>query len=217
MSEQPTSNGNSGVILRVFLGLVIVAACGIMFWQINQPKASEVALPVISQVGEFTLVNQHGEVVGLDDLLGRIWVADVIFTRCPGPCLKLTREMERLAGLLEDDHGDVRLVSITTDPKFDSPKVLNQYARRFEADPEQWWFLTGGADQLRQLSVRDLKFVVMEKEEEHRELPEDLFIHSTYFMVVDEQGRLRATIEGSEAGAAERVVEAVGQLKRESE
>lgn len=217
MTDQNTSSGTSGTIIRILLGLVVVLVCGVVFWKLNQREEPKDALPVISQVGDFTLLNQQGNVIGLDDLLGRVWVADVIFTRCPGPCLKLTREMQRLAGLLGNDHDDVHLVSITTDPKFDSPEVLNEYARRFEADPDRWWFLTGAADQLQRLSVRDLKFVVNEKEEEYREQPEDLFIHSTYFMVVDAQGRLRAAIEGAEPGAAERVVEAVDQLKRESE
>src|SRR5262245_12972718 len=57
-------------------------------------------LPVISQVADFSLTNQNGSVVSLADLRGHVWVADIIFTRCPGPCLRMTRQMKELQDAL---------------------------------------------------------------------------------------------------------------------
>src|SRR2546428_2879809 len=84
------------------------------------------ALPVIGAVADFALTNQTGRVVTLADLGGRVWVADIIFTRCPGACAKMTREMSELQVALPA--GDsVSLVSLTADPGFDTPDVLKRY------------------------------------------------------------------------------------------
>jgi protein SCO1/2 len=135
-------------------------------------------------------------------------VADIIFTRCPGPCATMTRRMRELQDALPVDER-IRLVSLTTDPDYDSPAMLAAYARRFGADPERWQFLTGTKEQLRRLAVEGLKLAVVEKPPETREQPDDLFIHSTLLVVVDARGRLRAVFESiprvdedPEAGAA---------------
>src|SRR2546430_1045329 len=70
-------------------------------------------LPIYGQVADFTLTNQNGRVVTLADLRGKVWVADIIFTRCPGPCLKMTRQMKELA---LPPSSQARLVTLTTDP-----------------------------------------------------------------------------------------------------
>ena len=53
-------------------------------------------LPVIQQLADFSMTNQQGETVCRADLLGQVWVADVIFTRCPGPCAMMTTHMADL-------------------------------------------------------------------------------------------------------------------------
>ena len=57
-------------------------------------------LPVYGMVAPFTLTNELGQAVSLDDLRGHVWVADVIFTRCAGPCLKMSRQMRDLQNAL---------------------------------------------------------------------------------------------------------------------
>src|SRR5215831_12793996 len=99
-------------------------------------------LPVYGQIASFTLTNQNGRSVTLADLKGHVWVADVIFTRCAGPCLKMSRQMKKLQNNLAATTG-TRLVSLTTDPLYDTPPVLKKYAERFGADPNRWLFLTG--------------------------------------------------------------------------
>jgi len=49
-------------------------------------------LPVIGAVNDFTLTNQANAAVTLTELRGKVWIADIIFTRCTGPCLKMTRQ-----------------------------------------------------------------------------------------------------------------------------
>lgn len=73
------------------------------------------------------------------DMLGKIWVADFIFTRCQGPCPFVSARMQRLQKRLPQD---IKLVSFTVDPDYDQAKQLRAYAKKFKADPKRWVFLT---------------------------------------------------------------------------
>ena len=174
----------------VWGGLVVIIAVigGAFAW--TKLGAGGKPLPVIGQISDFHLTSQNNEPVSLASLKGQVWIADIIFTRCPGPCAKMTRELAKLQAALPA--GDpVRLVSLTSDPEYDTPVVLKKYSEKFGADSKRWWFLTGDKPKIRSLAVNDFKFVVVEKKANEREIPDDLFIHSTWFVLVDRQGRLR--------------------------
>src|ERR1043165_1237646 len=140
-------------------------------------------LPVYTVLRDFALTNQNNTVVTLDDLRGKVCVADIIFTRCPGPCRRMTKDMARLQDLWPKD-APVHFVSLTSDPEYDNPAVLKRYAEEFKADPARWNFLTGTKKQIVD-AAENLKFVRVEKDEKDRESEHDLFIHSTIFMIVD--------------------------------
>jgi cytochrome oxidase Cu insertion factor (SCO1/SenC/PrrC family) len=88
-----------------------------------------------------------------------------------------------------------KLVTLTTDPDYDSPPVLRRYAEKFGADTNRWMFLTGTKKQIANLASDSLKLSALEKKPEERESPADLFIHSTIFVVVDKQAQLRGVFE----------------------
>ncbi|HMP83448.1 MAG TPA: SCO family protein, partial [Verrucomicrobiota bacterium] len=179
----------------VGVGLTVVLLCvAIVMSRVKDRNAAADSLPVIGTVADFALTDQHGKTVTLADLRGRVWVADIIFTRCAGPCPRMTGQMESLQNALPKN-SRARLVSLTTDPDFDTPEVLNKYASRFNADPERWSFLTGDKKQIAALAIDSLKLTAIEKDEADRENPQDLFIHSTIFVVVDKQARLRGLFE----------------------
>jgi len=150
-------------------------------------------LPVINRLDDFSMTDQLGRIVRRDDLLGQVWLADVIFTRCPGPCAKMTARMADLQASIPPEW-PVKLVSLTTDPEHDTPEVLNRYATRFQADAGRWSFLHAAKPAIVDLAVGNLKLVVLDKDEA-RESPNDLFIHSTTLALVDKHGRLRGAFE----------------------
>lgn len=174
------------VIAFVFLGLKLRPA------HVNP-------LPVYGQIADFTLTNQNGQVVSLADLQGKVWVADIIFTRCAGPCPVMTRHMKELQDALSSA-SQAKLVTLTTDPEFDTPPVLRAYAARFGADTNRWMFLTGTKPQIGKLAIDSLKLSAVEKKPEERDSPEDLFVHSTIFVVVDRQARLRGIFQTTGEG-----------------
>jgi protein SCO1/2 len=176
-------------------------------------------LPVISQVAGFSLTNQDRRPVSLADWRGHVVVADIIFTRCPGPCLQMTRRMHDLQQALPTA-SQARLVSLTTDPDFDTPAVLRSYAQLHGAGPSRWMFLTGTKKEIARLAIDSLKLTVIEKKPEERESPQDLFVHSTIFVVVDKRARLRGVFETTGEDVAPQKVKvqilaAVRRLERE--
>ncbi|HWI59946.1 MAG TPA: SCO family protein [Bacillota bacterium] len=181
--------------------------------------ARSTSLPVYGQVADFALTNQDSRTVSLADLRGHVWIADIIFTRCAGPCLKMSRQMKELQQGLAPE-SQAKLISLTTDPDFDTPPVLKTYAKRFDADPNRWQFLTGTKQQIGRLAIDSLKFTAIEKKPEARESPEDLFIHSTIFVVVDKRGQLRGVFQTTGEGTdpqqvKPQILAAVARLERE--
>ncbi len=200
------------------LGLLIATIMfGFLLAKIKLRTLTAKPLPVYGQVADFRLTNQFGQEVTLAQLKGHVWVADVIFTRCPGPCARMTRLMKELvfpAG------SQTKLVSVTSDPQFDGPAVLRAYADRAGADTKRWLFLTGSKSEIAKLVIDSLKLTAIEKKPEERESPEDLFIHSTLFVVVDKRGQLRGVYETMGEGIDQQqlkatMLSAVRHLERE--
>lgn len=172
--------------------LIIVAA--FVVEQRGKSRATASRFPNYGAVPAFAVTNQFGEVVTKDTLKGKLWVANIIFTRCPGPCAQMTRQMAELQKVVPKDW-PVEFVSLTTDPEYDSPSILAKYADKFGADPKRWLFLTSTKKDMVNLAVNGLKLTTIDKPEGDRALPEDLFIHSTISVLVDGNGNVRKTLE----------------------
>jgi len=206
--------------LLLLVGLTLTAATLLLaslFASLNAGTAKP--LPVYGPIADFALTNQDSRTTSLADLQGHVWVADIIFTRCPGPCLKMTRQMKELQQALPVGSG-ARLVTLTTDTDFDTPPVLKAYAERFGADTNRWLFLTGTKQQVGALAIDSLKLTAIEKKFEERQSPQDLFVHSTIFVLADKRGRLRGVFETDGEGidprqVQSRILAGVGQLERE--
>jgi protein SCO1/2 len=168
-------------------------------------------LEILFDVPDFALTNQNAEVIRRADLRGQIWIADIIFTRCAGPCPEMTRRMAELQAALPAEL-PVKFVTLTADPVHDTPEVLRAYGRRFGVESGRWHLLTGPKQEIVDLAVRGLKLTAIEKEQDQQENVNDLFIHSTLFVILDQQGRARAIIESDDVEMKPKVLRAVNQL-----
>jgi protein SCO1 len=206
----------------VWGGLALVALTLLLTFllaRLTSHTAPDQPLPVYGQIADFSLTNQNGRAVSLADLRAQVWVADIIFTRCPGPCLKMTKQMKALQDALAPG-SQTKLVTLTTDPDYDAPAVLKAYAERFGADPTRWMFLTGTKKNLAKLAIDSLKLTAIEKKPEERESADDLFVHSTIFVIADKQGQLRGVFETTGEGTdpenvKAKILAAVKRLERE--
>lgn len=152
-----------------------------------------------AKVRPFRLTERSGDEVTLDTLKGRPWVASFVFTRCSGPCPRISASMKKVQDLLAGT--DARLVTFTVDPEHDTPAVLREYARRFDADPQRWLFLTGTPEALRDLSYQSFQLPF---ERDETQPVGQLVTHKTLLTVVDRDGVIRGYYDGeSDEGVAQ--------------
>lgn len=191
------------------LAAVVLVIAGVYVSQRATPK-----LKVLRHFPEFTLTNQFNQPVSRSTLEGEVWLADIIFTRCPGPCARMTKQFSEIQSALGKDDR-FKLVSLTADPGYDTTLVLKEYAARSEADPSTWHFLTGPKKDIYRLAMEGLMLAVQEKAEEEQLSEDDLFIHSTLFVLVDKRGNVRSFYESTDEGVNQRILGDVKQLLRE--
>ena len=218
MAETPPQLPRTLWVGIVLLLVVLCLAYALSLAEANRAHRPA-ALPVIGPVAGFTLTNQDGRVTTLADLSNRVWVADIIFTRCAGSCPIMSKQMESLQDALPPA-SRTRLVTLTTDPDFDTPPVLKKYGERFGANSNRWTFLTGTKSEIGQLAANSLKLSAVPVKPEDRQNPADLFIHSTTFVIVDQHARLRRIFETEGDGVdwtniQPRIIETVRQLEHE--
>ncbi len=160
-------------------------------------------LPTLGQVPNFTLTGEDGQPFrSSEQLANKVWVADFIFTTCHGPCPRMTAHMKRVQDATLD-FADVELVSITIDPKNDTPEKLKEYAQRFGYDSEHWHFLTGSVEELNRIGNDTFHLAGVGEE------------HGTRFAVVDRKGRIRAYYEISDTQSIQQLVEDIKKLRKE--
>lgn len=187
-------NKNALSILAGFLGIFILALIGAYFLTVYKPFTPAKPLPTLGYVAPFEFIERSGRPLTNCDLHGEIWVADFIFTACPGPCFKLS---SNLAAFQKEIAAmpDVRLVSFSVNPTGDTPPVLAAYGEKFGADPKRWFFLTGEKAKLYNLIETSFKLAVQENYDP-KAPPEEKFIHSTKLVLVDRTGTIRGYYDG---------------------
>ena len=191
-----------------------VIAIGVAYVRVRLEEGRlKKSLDPIGAVPSFSLTNQFGHVVALSNLLGQVWVADVIFSRCPISCEKMTQRMKLLEAEIPP-RAPVKFVSITADPGYDTPAILTQYAEKRTLDQSRWHFLTGLKDAVYALSVSGLKFAVLDNED--KSIPDNFFVHSTQFALVDKRGRIRGYFEGTDEEERRQLALAIRKLVREN-
>ena len=188
-----------------FLGFVLAVTMGYSMWQASVRRDVE-QLPVIRAVPEFALTDQNGDEVTMADLRGKIWIADFIFTRCAGPCPLMTARMLEMQKALVKTP-EVKLVSVTVDPAYDTPEVLKAYAEANFADPNRWKFLTGEKEVIEKLVTEGFMQHLAEENGEP--------VHGTMFLLVDGQGMVRSARMLEDPELIPKVLIDTGNLLRE--
>jgi protein SCO1/2 len=129
-------------VIARWLPAAILACASVQAWA-HGTKANE-RLPVIGAAPDFVLTNQDGRRVSLADSKGTVRAVTFIYATCKDTCPMLTAKMALMQQKLGADFGKrVKFVSITVEPEIDTPEVLRDYAKKFDADPAGWSFLTG--------------------------------------------------------------------------
>ena len=163
----------------------------------------------LARVPNFKLTDQTGTPFGSENLKGKIWVANFIFTRCKGPCPLISTRMADLHTKLKKTKGGVNLVSFTVDPEHDTPPVLSKYGELLGADASNWKFLTGNSDDINAIVVNGLLQPLSNE-------PDGTPAHSQRFVIVDGGGWIRGFRDGEDPEVLQKLMVDIGELLREN-
>ena len=145
-------------------------------------------------VPDHALVDQSGTPRPMRSLRGHRVALTFIYTRCPVPdfCPLMDRQFADLQREIGTSSAlaDVRLVSVTLDPEFDTPAVLAAHAKALGADRRLWHFVTGDRDEVLAFAKR---FGVIREPGE----PGAPVVHNLRTAVIDPQGRLVKAYSGN--------------------
>jgi protein SCO1 len=197
----------AGTLWKATLIAIPIVTLAILIW-LRQLEVNVLRQRTVSSYGsvpEFTLMNQDGKNFGSADLRGKIWIADFVYSTCPGPCPMISSRMSELQKPLEKT--DVHLVSFSVDPMKDTPEVLRGYAEKLHAEAGRWDFLTGPQSTIYNLSRDGFKLAVGEE----KGVP----IHSTRMILVDRNGAIRGYYDAVEPDAVTKLVADTTHLLRE--
>jgi cytochrome oxidase Cu insertion factor (SCO1/SenC/PrrC family) len=176
------------LLIRIFAVLILLVIAYRVMSTDHPGPVSE--LPRLNDVPPFILTERSGRNITNQDLRGKIWVADFIYTTCPGPCPLVTAGMAKVQEAVADD-SRVQLVTFTVDPQDDTPEVLAAYATKFGADPNRWWFLTGPEKPLYDLIKNGFYQAVQDNHGQPLEPGQFVVTHSTRLVLVDADGVVR--------------------------
>ena len=172
-------------------------------------------LPKMSTIPPFVLTERSGKVITNADFAGKIWVADFVYTTCPGPCPLVSAEMLKIQKAVANDP-HVQLVTFTVDPQTDTPAVLAAYAAQFHADPNKWWFLTGPEKPLYNLIQSGFLQAVQDNRGQPQEPGQFTVTHSTYFALVDVNGIMRGAYQSQDPDERKQLLADIAALEREA-
>ena len=166
-------------------------------------------LPVLAHVPAFTFTDQYGKAFASQQLEGKVWVANSIFTRCPTICPVFTQKMYEIQHRGRNLGEYFHLVSFSVDPEFDTPEVMLAYAKQHKASPRMWTFLTGDRAALTRTLVEGLH-VQMTKSGTDDDLMS--IGHGGHFVLVDAKMQIRGYYDASSPDAVDTLLRDAGLL-----
>lgn len=150
--------------------------------------SQETEMATIGPVPNFSLTNHHGETITHKDMLGKVYVVEFFFTTCPSICPIMHKSLVKVQDKYFGNP-NVGFVSVTINPEFDTPEVLNAYAKENNVTNNNWQFLTGELDDIYALANQGFNLYAAEAPE-----VEGGFEHSGFFALVDKKGNIRSRL-----------------------
>lgn len=210
MSRRPATAASRGENVLFLGGVALIVIAGIVGGlllpgtgrKLPPPlPAMAPPLPLPRPLVDFQLTDTTGRTVTRADLNGQFAIVNFVFTSCSLRCLAVNDRMAELQRRLTNAP-DVKLISLTVDPRTDTPAVLGDFAKRYGADPARWWFLTGAKSALYPL----IENCFIAKSPDLDGIIPGGFMHTDRIMLVDATGSVCASFDGLHKDAADRVL-----------
>jgi protein SCO1/2 len=200
----------SGIVWKVILIVIPIITLGVLLWlrNIEVSALRQRTLSSYGDVPDFQLTNQNGQAFGSAQLTGKIWIADFVYTTCPGPCPMISGRMSELQKPLEKT--DVHLVSFSVDPEKDTPDVLRRYSEQLQAEAGRWDFLTGPKSAIYKISHDGFKLAMSDGSD-----AQGIPVHSTRMVLVDRRGQIRGYYDAVDPEAITKLLADTNHLLRD--
>jgi protein SCO1/2 len=150
----------------------------LVFFIVSNLKKND--LPILGQVKEFSFTNSDSSVFSSTRLNNKVWLFNLFFTSCQGPCPLITANLKNVYQQFVSNP-DFAVVSLSVDPQRDLPDKLLAYANRFKLDPTRWFFIVGAEPVTREVALNSFQLGT----------PDDAKIHSNRVVLVDRLGNIR--------------------------
>lgn len=224
MSESlsPTSNtaaaatNRTPLDLKLFYGFVAVLVVSmitlLVLWRPGKNTAAELEPDPPRRLATFALTDQTGRTVTQVEIAGKFAVVNFIHTSCSISCLQVNHQMAEVQRLTTGQD-DVQLLSLTVDPRTDTPQVLAEFGARFGADSNRWQLLTGEKAALYQLI--ETSFLKRDPLNQTSPMPGG-FHDVDRIAVVDRAGNVRRYFDGMRNATPTAVVKFLDELRTES-
>ena len=162
---------------------------------------------VYHSIADFAFINQVGDTIRKEDMVGKIYVADFFFTTCPTICPVMKKEMLRVYEQFKGEP-NFRILSHSIDPSHDTQAVLKDYAEKLGVpDAATWNFLTGDQEKIFEIGQTSYLTTTMADDMEPGG-----FLHSGAFLLVDQQGRIRGVYDGTKTEQVDRLLADIPKL-----
>ena len=183
--------------LATFL-LSLLALLGLL--AVGCSKKSPEDVPVLGQLPQFSLLDQDQQPFVRGSMEGNLSVSAFVFTHCRSTCPRITAHMKGLQSRLSDIPS-VQLVSVSVDPRNDTPEVIKAYMTKNGLDETNWRFVTGEEEAIRQVVVEGFR-VGLGDEDSKAAGAEDI-MHSNSFVLVDDKAQVRGYYRANNDGIAD--------------
>jgi len=161
-------------------------------------------------IPDFSLLNNTGDSIYREDLNGQFLIVDFFFTRCPTICPEMSNSMYDVQEIF-DEIDEVKLLSVSIDSEYDRPDVLSKYARKYDAKPDKWFFLTGDKKKIHNLASVGFKLSVVQEADGLEGIT-----HSDRLVLVDKAGIIRGYYHGTDDDEVDKLIVELRMLIKES-
>jgi protein SCO1/2 len=213
-TNSPGQRGDEKLFLIIVLALAAIAGVGSWFAATalaHRDHLHGIPPDKARQLANFSLTDATGRPVTRGELDGKILAVSFLFTSCSLTCPEVTRRMAEIQRLTTNQT-DVRLLSLTVDPRSDTPPVLAKWGERYGADTNRWFMLTGDKLGLHQL-IGD-SFLATDASDPFNSMPGN-FTGTERIAVVDQHGRVRIFFDGLRTETSAAVVAEMARLRQE--
>ena len=213
-ASPPGRRGDEKLFLVIVLALAAIAGLGSWFAAVALKRHDDPRVITPDQprrLENFSLTDRTGRTVRRADVDGKILAVSFLFTSCSLTCPEVSRRMAEIQRLTATN-ADARLLSLTVDPRTDTPPALAKWGARFGADTNRWFLLTGDKAQLHRLI--GTSFLATETNNPFNSMPGN-FAGTERIAVVDKHGKVRAYYDGLRAETPAAVAVEMEKLRKE--